>query len=120
MKLTSLIIFFVASLLVTSAQQPKMIFKLNDGTEKQYNIADIDNIVLNKNNTPSYLTVYQNKGNRRFLINNIDSITTSTTTLSIFAKPSEFSCNLAEVDSIVTVNITQNQVPSIEWQNCLG
>ena len=120
MKITLLLVCFVASVLVASAQQPKMICKLNDGTEKQYNIADIEKLSMMKSNDPSYLTVFYNGTSCKFTTTQIDSITLHNSVLTIFSKPTGFTCTLAEVDSVVTQKIIQSQAPSIEWQKCLG
>ena len=120
MKITLLLVCFVASFLVASAQQPKMICKLNNGTEKQYNIADIENLSFMKSSDPLYLTVFYNATSRKFTTTQIDSITLHNSILTIFSKPTGFMCTLAEVDSVVTQKIIQSQEPSIEWQKCYG
>lgn len=120
MKITLLLVCLLASLLVASTQQPKVVLKLNNGTEKQYNIADIENLSIMKSGDPLYLTVFYNGTNRKFTTTAIESITVSGTLLTIFSKPTGFECTLAEVDSIIIEKIIQSQAPSIEWQKCFG
>ncbi len=85
--------------------EPLVKFYLNDGSTKQYNIADIENINFKKSNLSFSMSVFQKVNNLKtdYDIREIDSIRFGNSKMIISFPGKNIEQNLREIDSIIFV-----------------
>ncbi len=104
------------------AQQPLVKFYLQNGSSKEYNIEDIENISFIKSDLSYSMSVFRNGSTIKSNIDirNIDSIILNATDFNVILEADNISYSLIEIDSIIfTFNDCQEiQIGSQVWMGC--
>jgi len=123
MKRIILIMLLILPLTEIYSEVPKIKIKLNDGSEKSYNLEDINNIFLTKNSDDSLVVFYSKTKSDNFKIKTLDSVKFKTSDNKLYeltfylneGSQQVKSYQLIDVDSIIFSQSTD--LPSIKIGN---